>query len=60
MEAFEFRVVQDGVAVASVHGYERAPAFSDIMHYAAVYGQDGPVTVQQRIGYKWHDVPVPA
>lgn len=37
-----YRLIQDGYAVAWSN------SFSEIMHYAAVYSQDGPVAIQVR------------
>jgi hypothetical protein len=41
-----FRLKQDGVVVAEVSGADRQACFREIMHYALVYGQDGPCTVE--------------
>jgi hypothetical protein len=37
-----YRVIQDGMPVAWATG-ER-----EILHYAAIYGQDGPVAIEER------------
>lgn len=42
---FSFYLWQDGICVASVHGGDGGSAFGEIMHYARVYAQDGPVQV---------------
>ena len=42
----EFEVWQDGKMVASVICDDRELALSEIMHYAWVYLQDGPVEVR--------------
>lgn len=44
----EFELVQDGVPVASASG-KRESAWPEICHYAAVYGQDGPVEIYEVI-----------
>lgn len=43
-EDAEFEVIQDDMPVASSSG-PRSRAYAEIQHYAAVYGQDGPVEV---------------
>lgn len=40
-----FEVWQDGVMVASASG-PREAAFSEALHYAMVYGQDGPCQIK--------------
>lgn len=40
----EFDLIQDDMPVASAAG-PREAAWREIMHYAAVYGRDGPVRV---------------
>jgi len=47
-EAAEFEVWQDDMPVATSEG-PRADAWRDIQHYAALYGQDGPVTILEVI-----------
>jgi len=42
-----YRIVQDGWPVAW------ATSMKEIQHYAVVYGQDGPVTIQQLKGRRW-------
>jgi len=44
---FEFEVWQDDVAVASACSADRTGALRDALHYAAIYGQDGPVTLYE-------------
>lgn len=41
-----FRLRQDGTIVAEVYGTDREECFREIMHYAMVYGQDGPCTIE--------------
>jgi hypothetical protein len=38
----EYRLLQDGMTVAG------STSLAEIQHYALVYGQDGPVTIQRR------------
>lgn len=44
---FEFELLQNGLVVAETGSSNRENAFRDIMHYAAVYSQDGPVIVHE-------------
>ena len=46
----DFRLLQDGMVVA------RATSPADIMHYALMYGQDGPVFIQARVNGRWREV----
>jgi hypothetical protein len=46
----EFRLLQDGMVVAS------ATSPVDIMHYALMYGRDGPVFIQARVNGRWREV----
>jgi hypothetical protein len=46
----EYRLLQDGLVVAA------STSAPDILHYALVYGGDGPVKMQQRINGRWVDV----
>jgi len=49
-----WRVKQDGMVVASGDAPDRRAADRELAHYAMVYGQDGPVTVETRTGKnKW-------
>jgi hypothetical protein len=45
-----FRLIQDGQAVAWAEGRK---ADAEIAHYAAVYGQDGPVIIQKKVNGRW-------
>lgn len=47
MDDFNFEVWQDGLPVAEVNGNDRADALREILHYAAMYGQDGPVEIYE-------------
>lgn len=42
-----YRVIQDGLVVAA------SDTHSDAFHYAMVYGQDGPVELQEKSSGKW-------
>lgn len=46
---FDFRVVQDGLEVASTWATKREDALREAWHYGFVYGQDGPVEVQEKV-----------
>lgn len=52
MEPTEYRLLQDGMEVARTFGPN---ARAEINHYAAMYGQDGPVTIQRKRGRKWEN-----
>lgn len=43
-----FEIQQDGMTVALASG-PRERAYAEAMHYAAVYGQDGPVEVFEHV-----------
>lgn len=45
-----YRLKQDGQIVARVDGPH---ALREIMRYATVYGQDGPVTIERARGKRW-------
>lgn len=52
--AWHWRIIQDGMKVAGGVCPDRRRMESEMGHYAAVYGQDGPVTMQSRTGKnKW-------
>lgn len=40
-----FSLRQDGMIVAEVSGPDRERCLSEILHYAMVYGQDGPCEI---------------
>jgi len=51
-----YRVLEDGRQVARVDG-EGDKAFSEAMHYGALYAQDGlPVRIERRQGAGWKHV----
>lgn len=50
MDQPRYRIKQDGIPVAWSEG---PSALSEIRHYAAVYGQDGPVVIEQRVKGRW-------
>ena len=43
----EYRILQDDMTVAS------STSLYEILHYARVYVQDGPVEIQHRVNGKW-------
>jgi hypothetical protein len=45
-----YRLIQDGQPVAWAEGSKASAA---IMHYAFVYAQDGPVTIQKKVNGRW-------
>lgn len=45
-----YRLKQDGIPVAWADG---PTALDEIIHYARVYGQDGPVLIEQYRSGKW-------
>ena len=51
----EFRVLQDGMEVAGASGADAEYCLGQVMHYAAIYSQDGPVRVQQKVDGRWVD-----
>lgn len=42
-----FELLHGGITVASVSGFDRRQCFSEIMHYAMMYAQDGPCVVRE-------------
>lgn len=50
MNDYRGRVLQDGQPVASCSAPTREAMLRELGHYAAVYGQDGPVVMQTRTG----------
>jgi hypothetical protein len=49
-----FRLKQGGIVVAWTNG---PGAYGEILHYAAVYGQDAPVLIEQRVAGRWKAMP---
>jgi len=49
-----YRIIQNGYPVAWSNS-ER-----EILHYAAVYSQDGPVILEQRTGGRWRILTQPS
>ena len=45
MTAFTYHLMQDGLRVASASATTDEAAHRAILHYAAVYSQDGPVKI---------------
>lgn len=54
MADHSFRLIQDDLEVARATSKFREQALREINHYALVYGQDGPVKVQEQLGRRWH------
>ena len=46
MSEFVYALNQDGMEVARVESDDGNAAKAEIMHYAMIYCQDGPVTIQ--------------
>lgn len=55
MSRCEFRIMQGGLNVVGVtaNKEDRDWAVKEIYHYAAQYKQDGPLTIEERVGRKW-------
>ena len=49
-ERERFRLLQEGYPVAWTDG---PTALNEISHYAAVYGRDAPVMIEQHVKGKW-------
>jgi len=49
-QAVAYRIIQDGIPVARAEGPH---SLREIMHYAAMYAQDGPLSIQKRIKRHW-------
>jgi hypothetical protein len=48
------RIIQDGMPVAWAEADNEADMLREMMHYASVYQQDGPVQIEFREGNgKW-------
>jgi hypothetical protein len=45
-----YRIMQDGMVVARTEGQH---SLREIMHYATVYSQDGPLKIQKRTNKRW-------
>ena len=48
--AWHGRVMQDGLQVARVTAADKRRMLAELSHYAAVYSQDGPITLETRAG----------
>ena len=48
-----YRLIQNGMPVAWAEG---GSARAEINHYALVYSQDAPVTIQRLVGKRWKDM----
>lgn len=51
-----FRLIQHGIPVAWSEG---PGALQEIRHYAAVYGQDGPVAIEHHSKGRWRKFRLP-
>jgi catalase (peroxidase I) len=60
-QEFEFELMQDGLRVASSWGPDRDRVWADILHYAMMYSQDGPVAIYEvtRVKERKKRAPVP-
>jgi len=43
---YRYKLIQDGAVVAAVECAEHWQAIREIKHYALMYSQDGPVTIE--------------
>lgn len=48
MRRYHAAIWEDGIAVASVSGSDPEAVRREVLHYAAVYAQDGPVQIKSR------------
>lgn len=55
MSSEEYRLIQGGIEVASVCGPSE-DARREIVHYAMMYVEDGPVRIEQRQGESWRHI----
>jgi hypothetical protein len=46
VKTFKFQLWQDGIEVASVEAASSDDACREIMHYAMLYGRDGPCEIR--------------
>lgn len=53
-ERTRYRLKQDGIPVAWADGLK---AWDEIINYARVYSQDGPVLIEKHVGGKWKKWP---
>jgi len=49
-QADAYRIIQDGMMVARAEGQH---SLREIMHYALVYSQDGPLRIERRVNKRW-------
>lgn len=47
MRQYSAKLIQDGIEVAGVSGPDKEAVQREIVHYAMMYGQDGPVTIKE-------------
>jgi hypothetical protein len=45
MMTYDYKIVQGGITVAPVSAACRDTAWSDILHYAAMYRSEGPLAI---------------
>lgn len=46
---YKYRLIQDGMTVASVESDDKEQAAREILHYAFIYSQDGPVEIKPKV-----------
>ena len=49
----KYRLLQDGLIVAFTEASTDEQAKREIMHYAMIYSEDGPIKVQKLKGKTW-------
>lgn len=52
MKRYKYDLIQDGMVVASVEATSKEEAEKEIQHYALMYSQDGPVTIDRTGGMR--------
>ncbi len=57
MKDADYRLMQGGIQVARVTGPEPG-AWNEILHYASVYAQDGPCTIERKGNHGWTEATV--
>lgn len=60
MQGAAFRVVQGGIVVASVSAPSYEQGMREARHYAMMFGQDGPLVIEERRDRKWRPITPPA
>lgn len=46
MKEYSAKLIQEGIEVAGVSGTDKEAVLREIFHYALIYEQDGPVTIE--------------